>query len=68
MSGTEFQIENGVLTAYTGQGSRVTLPEGLRVIGKEAFAGCAPLASVTFPGGRKRLARGRFSAVPICAG
>lgn len=43
----EFEIEQGVLTAYTGPGGRVTVPEGGTEIGEGAFAHCGALTSVT---------------------
>lgn len=61
MHDTEFRVENGVLTAYTGQGSRVILPDGLQEIGREVFSGCAPLASVTFPAGLRVIGERAFS-------
>ena len=60
MSGTEFQTEQGVLTAYRGHSGRVTIPEGVREIGREAFANCGPLASVTFPAGLQVIGEAAF--------
>ena len=32
-----FTIENGVLTKYTGNGGKVTIPNSVTVIGESAF-------------------------------
>ena len=57
----EFEIEQGVLTAYTGRGGRVTVPEGVTEIGDGAFADCGGLTSVTFREGLQTIgARGFF--------
>ena len=36
----DFSISNGVLESYCGQGSIVTVPNGVRVIGSNAFTAC----------------------------
>lgn len=51
MQNTDFVIENGVLTKYTGPGGDVAIPEGVTEIGKSAFYDCAGLTSVTIPEG-----------------
>ena len=56
----EFQIIESILLAYTGSGSRVTIPAEVTEIGREAFENCAPLASVTFPKGLQRIGAGAF--------
>ncbi len=38
-----FQIKNGVLVAYQGAGSKVTIPKGVTKIGERAFYGCDSL-------------------------
>ena len=53
-----FQIQNGVLTKYTGPGGDVTIPEGVKEISGYAFYGCANLTSVTDPGERQRKSGG----------
>jgi len=55
-----FRVENGRLLTYTGQESRVTLPEEVTEIGKEAFANCGSLASVTFCGGLQTIGEAAF--------
>lgn len=56
----EFTVENGVLTAYRGSGSRVRIPEGVTAIGDRVFAEQAELASVTFPKSLRRIGREAF--------
>ena len=48
---SDFQIENGVLVKYTGNGGDVVVPEGVTSIGNEAFYECSSLTSVTIPDG-----------------
>ena len=36
----DFEITNGVLKSYCGQSSIVTVPNGVRVIGSNAFTAC----------------------------
>lgn len=44
-----FVIENGVLQKYCGNDSHVVIPEGVRAIGKLAFAGRFHMKSITIP-------------------
>ena len=48
---SDFAIENGVLTKYTGKGGSVVIPDGVTSIGKEAFRKCKSLTDVTIPNG-----------------
>ena len=43
---SDFTISNGVLTAYTGTDSVVTLPTGVTAIGEGAFAGNTTITEV----------------------
>lgn len=43
--------ENGVLRGYNGAGGDIVIPEGVTVIGMEAFYGCKGLTSVVIPEG-----------------
>ena len=45
----DFEIENGVLLKYRGQGGRVVIPESVRTIETAAFSGCTHLTGVTIP-------------------
>ena len=46
-----FHILNSVLVKYTGPGGQVTVPDGVREIGRGAFHGCTALTSVRLPEG-----------------
>ncbi len=45
----DFLIEGGVLVAYRGSGDTAAVPEGVRVIAGEAFAGHKELKSLSLP-------------------
>ena len=45
----QFEIQDGVLTKYTGRSQKVVLPDGLTEIGKCAFMDHAGLKQVVFP-------------------
>ncbi|MBR2743640.1 MAG: leucine-rich repeat protein [Clostridia bacterium] len=47
----DFVIVNSVLTKYNGPGGDMTVPDGVTIIGKEAFEYCKSLTSVTLPEG-----------------
>ena len=47
---SDFIIESGVLTKYTGSGGNVIIPNGVDKIGDEAFSHYTSLISVTIPG------------------
>lgn len=49
----DFVIENGVLTEYIGQDLNVTIPDGIKKIGKGAFISyrCRNITSVAIPEG-----------------
>ncbi|MDE7353008.1 MAG: leucine-rich repeat domain-containing protein [Acetatifactor sp.] len=59
-SGEEFLISGGVLVAYGGEGAAVTVPDGVRVIGAEAFAGHGEIQSVTLPDSLQVIGEGAF--------
>lgn len=46
----DFQIINGILVKYNGEGGDVVIPDGVTTIGEDAFSGCSSLTSVTIPG------------------
>ena len=71
----EFVIRNGVLTEYRGpgrgyrprffnllrrMGTEVTIPSGVRSIGRRAFAGCERMSGVTIPEGVTSIDEGAF--------
>ena len=57
---SDFIIEDGVLKKYTGPGGDVVIPKGVTEIGRESFAGCQSLRSVTIPEGDEHWCRGVF--------
>ena len=46
-----FEIENGILKKYKGDGGDVILPEGITEIGERAFHLCQTLTAITIPEG-----------------
>lgn len=46
---SDFVIENGILTKYTGNGGDVVIPDGVTEIGRRAFYECSKLTSVSIP-------------------
>ncbi len=58
---SEFQIEDGVLVGYTGDGGDVVIPDGVIKIGNEAFSGCSSLTSVKIPEGVTSIGAYAFS-------
>lgn len=48
-SGEEFLVSGGVLVAYRGRDSGVVIPEGVRVIAAEAFAGHDEISTLKLP-------------------
>jgi hypothetical protein len=49
----DFEIINGVLVEYRGNGGAVTIPEGVTAIADEAFEDCDNLTSITISSGVK---------------
>ena len=47
---SDFEIEDGMLTRYTGHAAEVVIPDNVTTIGKYAFGGCTSLTSITIPG------------------
>ena len=56
----DFIIENGVLTAYVGDDTVVTVPEGVKEIGASAFRNNSALESVEFPEGLEKIGANAF--------
>lgn len=48
---SDFVIEDGVLTEYNGPGGEVVVPDGVTVIGRNAFAGREDVTGVDLPDG-----------------
>lgn len=58
---SDFIIEDGVLTKYNGPGGNVIIPDGVTVIGDDAFNTCRTLSSVTIPDSTKKIGSRSFS-------
>ena len=56
-----FIIENGELTAYTGSGGDITIPDTVTGISDNVFSGNASITSVTIPGSVISIGSGAFS-------
>ena len=56
----DFLISGGVLVAYRGTGSSVSIPEGVRVIAAEAFKGHEEITAVTMPESLTVIGEGAF--------
>ena len=46
---SDFEIQNGVLVKYRGDGGNVVIPKGITRIGNNAFYNCDSMTSVTIP-------------------
>lgn len=46
-----YQVENGVLTRYTGREEVIRVPNGIHTVGEGAFKGCVSLKKVVLPQG-----------------
>lgn len=58
---TVFRIENGVLTKYEGEEKKVTVPEGVLIIGEWAFADNKTVECVKIPEGVETIRHLAFS-------
>ena len=56
----EYQIENGILTGYSGDAHSLVIPEGVRVIGSAVFKGMAWITDVTLPEGLTEIGDNAF--------
>ncbi len=64
-----FIIENGELTAYTGSGGDITIPDTVTGISDNVFSGNTSLTSVTIPGSVISIGSEHFPVVPgPCSG
>ncbi|MCQ2417221.1 MAG: leucine-rich repeat domain-containing protein [Oscillospiraceae bacterium] len=54
-------LGDGILYAYTGQETQLSIPEKVRIIGQNAFAGHEELTSVTISEGVQRIQDGAFA-------
>lgn len=55
-----FVIKNGILKEYKGCSKKVAVPEGVTVIGKDAFSGNMEIESVTLPDTVESIGEGAF--------
>ena len=57
----DFDIKSGVLEHYNGIGKNIVIPNGVKVIGQDAFSGAETLNSVTLPKTLVSIGNGAFS-------
>ena len=55
-----FVTENGILISFGGEEHSVTVPDGVRVIGREAFRGMAWITDITLPEGLEKIGANAF--------
>jgi len=55
-----FQVEDGILMAYTGAETEIQIPEGIHTIGEGAFKGMAWILKVKLPATLKRIGAAAF--------
>ena len=60
MDTKDFVIENGTLAEYVGQGEAVIIPNGVTVIGQEAFRNCRNLTNITIPDSVRKIDHNAF--------
>ena len=56
----DFEIKNGELIKYKGEGGKVTVPDGVTRIGDRAFYNCGALESVVVTGKVKVIGENAF--------
>ena len=56
----DFEIEDGILEYYRGNGGDVVIPNGVTSIGDSAFEGCSSLTSITIPNSVTSIEKGAF--------
>ena len=61
----DFDIKEGVLVKYIGNGGNVVIPSNVKTIGEEAFFDCASITNVTIPNSVKKI---EFCAFDLCTG
>ena len=64
-SGAAFERNGDTLISYTGTASVVSVPNGIRVIGTDAFAGNPYIESVTLPASLEVIENGAFRDCPL---
>lgn len=66
-AGGDFLTEGGVLVAYRGTGSHVTVPDGVRVIAGEAFQGHTEIRSLSLPDSLRVIGEAAFEGCSALA-
>ena len=56
----DFRTENGVLLSFTGNEHSVVVPEGVKIIGNEAFRGMAWITDILLPEGLEEIGDSAF--------
>ena len=62
---SEFTIENGVLTGYSGLGGDVVIPDGVTSIGDNVFSGNTNVTGVTIPNTVTSIGEGAFRGTEL---
>ena len=52
---SDFDIQDGVLVKYNGEGGAVVIPEGVTSIGERAFSDCISLTDIVIPSSVRKL-------------
>lgn len=60
MKGLEFNIDDGILTEYTGSGGHVVIPEGVTSISPRVFYGRKEITHLTFPASLETIEESAF--------
>lgn len=62
-SNNDFEIDgNGCLMSYNGTGGKITIPNGVKIIGENAFSGNNTIFSIKMPSSVTKIERGAFDS------
>ena len=56
----EFVIENNTVISYNARQEEVIVPDGVTIIGENAFKGCASIKKITLPDSVERIEKHAF--------